>query len=541
MGLLDDFRTFLSSPEAIEVPAVSPSKYLKEQDPTSKAKAAIPSQKAGRIVSQRAPSSSLQSGSTRSGDIASSPGEPPIVPATLINQYNREQLYRQVWSASLKEAADHHGVSEQTLKTVCRRLYIPVPGRGYWKKKHVGRVTGEWPPLPEVRITPAAQPAAWTSSGTEPVVVSGRLLERFNREQLYEDVWKIPKCQLASKWGISEHTLGEVCRKLCIPVPDLGYWLRPAERRTASPPPLPPVQADPRYLIRKRLSEADQSLNPETTAESAFDKQESAHNSRFPEDGQPRLGESSSLPISQVLGSVASDAQSDIIEHNETDDHGSEAVAPSLGTVAEVDVNRAKESCTPGEEVTPFHRSSDSAGRVRKDYDEAEAADVPLPSEPPNGDTAKRDASGNGLPAPEASERVLLVPASLASRYDRQELYDRVWSVPMWTLHKEYRVSDVALAKTCKRLHVPVPGRGYWAMLAAGKPTRPRPPLPSVEVVERLAPKRKNHHHSPEEALAVIKRIRAAVEIGKSIREACGEANISEDTYRRWLLSSGPA
>ncbi|MBS1803672.1 MAG: hypothetical protein JST28_09905 [Acidobacteria bacterium] len=188
--------------------------------------------------------------------------------------------------------------------------------------------------------------------------------------------------------------------------------------------------------------------------------------------------------------------------------------------------------------MAPLYRSSDSAGRVRKDYDRAEAADALLPSEPPNRDAAKHDASGNGLSDSEAPEGVLLVPASLASRYNRRELYDRIWSVPMWKLREEYGVSDVALAKTCKRLHVPVPGRGYWAMLAAGKPTRPRPPLPSVEVIERLAPKRKNHHHSREEVVALIKGIRAAVEAGKSIREACGEADISEDTYRRWLLSS---
>ena len=35
--------------------------------------------------------------------------------------------------------------------------------------------------------------------------------------------------------------------------------------------------------------------------------------------------------------------------------------------------------------------------------------------------------------------------------------------VPMRTPAKDYGVSDVALAKTCRKLLVPVPGRGYWA------------------------------------------------------------------------------
>jgi len=67
------------------------------------------------------------------------------------------------------------------------------------------------------------------------------------------------------------------------------------------------------------------------------------------------------------------------------------------------------------------------------------------------------------------------------SRYDREKLYEQVWKVPMRTLAKEYGVSDVALAKACRKLHVPHPGRGYWEKKAANKPVEDRPPLPPVE------------------------------------------------------------
>jgi len=47
----------------------------------------------------------------------------------------------------------------------------------------------------------------------------------------------------------------------------------------------------------------------------------------------------------------------------------------------------------------------------------------------------------------------------------RQQLYDLVWSKP---------VRDVALAKRCRAVRVPIPPRGYWARVAAGqKPRRP--------------------------------------------------------------------
>lgn len=43
----------------------------------------------------------------------------------------------------------------------------------------------------------------------------------------------------------------------------------------------------------------------------------------------------------------------------------------------------------------------------------------------------------------------------------------------------EYGVSDVALAKTCRKLRILMPGKGYWANVAAGKPVNARPPLPA--------------------------------------------------------------
>jgi hypothetical protein len=94
----------------------------------------------------------------------------------------------------------------------------------------------------------------------------------------------------------------------------------------------------------------------------------------------------------------------------------------------------------------------------------------------------------------------------------REQLYEQVWSTPMSTLAGRYGISDVALAKTCKKHDIPRPGRGYWAQLAAGqKPARmklpklrlgtrdrivlnkaprplgePRPVAPDVKVSERL-------------------------------------------------------
>ena len=58
------------------------------------------------------------------------------------------------------------------------------------------------------------------------------------------------------------------------------------------------------------------------------------------------------------------------------------------------------------------------------------------------------------------------------------ELYEKVWSTPMVTIAKEFGISDRGLAKVCARLEVPVPPRGYWAKLQAGKPVS-KVPLPA--------------------------------------------------------------
>ena len=59
----------------------------------------------------------------------------------------------------------------------------------------------------------------------------------------------------------------------------------------------------------------------------------------------------------------------------------------------------------------------------------------------------------------------------------RKDLYERVWAEPIQKLSKEYGLSDVGLAKVCRRYDIPIPPRGYWAKKQAGKRVA-QPPLP---------------------------------------------------------------
>ena len=65
--------------------------------------------------------------------------------------------------------------------------------------------------------------------------------------------------------------------------------------------------------------------------------------------------------------------------------------------------------------------------------------------------------------------------------YEREKLYEEVWKEPVLVVANRYGVSNVALAKACRKLAVPLPPRGYWARVRAGRKAPPRPPLPPYE------------------------------------------------------------
>lgn len=66
-----------------------------------------------------------------------------------------------------------------------------------------------------------------------------RLLRRYDRTALYEQVWSRPVHEIAKSYGISGVRLGKVCRKLMVPVPPRGYWARVQNGYKLKKPSLP--------------------------------------------------------------------------------------------------------------------------------------------------------------------------------------------------------------------------------------------------------------------------------------------------------------
>jgi len=76
--------------------------------------------------------------------------------------------------------------------------------------------------------------------------------------------------------------------------------------------------------------------------------------------------------------------------------------------------------------------------------------------------------------------------------YDRNVLYDQVWSKAVIHVAKEYGLSDNGLRKICMKLKVPMPEAGYWAKRKHGKHVH-RPPLPVYKGPDSIKVKRDIH------------------------------------------------
>jgi hypothetical protein len=74
-----------------------------------------------------------------------------------------------------------------------------------------------------------------------------------------------------------------------------------------------------------------------------------------------------------------------------------------------------------------------------------------------------------------------LKPTRHAHYLKRGDLYELVWTAPVSEIAARIGISDVGLAKACRRADIPLPSRGYWARVSAGQPIGrdPLPPTPA--------------------------------------------------------------
>lgn len=84
-----------------------------------------------------------------------------------------------------------------------------------------------------------------------------------------------------------------------------------------------------------------------------------------------------------------------------------------------------------------------------------------------------------GALLPTTDDTPILATPNSAAHYRhyfrRDELYTMVWTSPVSEIAVRLGVSDVALAKLCRRAEIPIPGRGFWQQAEAGRAVEPAP------------------------------------------------------------------
>lgn len=210
-----------------------------------------------------------------------------------------------------------------------------------------------------------------------------------SREELYQQLWKVPMNQLCPQLGYSYPELVKICAVLRIPRPTGGYWYRLQHGGASEQVPLPPVPEDVQTEIPfgRRLHE------------------------QLPPEPPDYVGDSD------------------------------EAKAPTLSPTK----HRRKVQAIKSEVA------SDSASVPQ--------ADTTAPSDKSSADAENKHAPVRVAP-----------PFPDIVKMTREELYQHVWTTPIQLLSEALGLSDIGLAKTCRQMEVPKPGRGYWARLDAGQP-----------------------------------------------------------------------
>jgi hypothetical protein len=70
--------------------------------------------------------------------------------------------------------------------------------------------------------------------------------------------------------------------------------------------------------------------------------------------------------------------------------------------------------------------------------------------------------------------------------FKREALYELVWTAPVSEIAKRLGVSDVGLAKLCRRAAIPIPVRGHWARIESGQHISPEPLPPEPQGLPEL-------------------------------------------------------
>lgn len=75
----------------------------------------------------------------------------------------------------------------------------------------------------------------------------------YNRQALYEEVWKEPMITVAKRYGVSDVALKKTCERLKVPVPGRGHWAKIKSGQNIKQTPLPKYKGPEEIVVTRNI------------------------------------------------------------------------------------------------------------------------------------------------------------------------------------------------------------------------------------------------------------------------------------------------
>ena len=317
--------------------------------------------------------------------------------------------------------------------------------------------------------------------------------QNITREELHRLVWTRPFVRLAKELGYNHPELSAICEDLNIPRPTGGYWNRLGLGTAEDRVPLPPAPLGKPTLIPRgprKASESPARSIPETqTALNRPEKNESdagGEISATPDVAAP------ALPPDPLFHKPIRITREELYQKVWK--------MPLIKLVAELGTTYV-ELVRVCQELKVPRPDRDYWSRLQFNLP---VEVIPLPDPElgmaiegllwRKGSLRQKPAvladghhSKPGQDEPVASDEAVADKESQAVEkpavveYTREQLHEAIWNKPCVKLAAELGISDVGLAKTCRRMGIPRPPRGCWAKIEAGEKLK-REPLPAAKL-----------------------------------------------------------
>lgn len=93
------------------------------------------------------------------------------------------------------------------------------------------------------------------------------------REKLYQQVWSTPMVKLAQEYGLSDVGLTKICKKLNIPRPPQGYWMRKHKGKPSTLPTTSGPKTHTFMLEETKVESSPEFVDPHTAKLIQFEQQ----------------------------------------------------------------------------------------------------------------------------------------------------------------------------------------------------------------------------------------------------------------------------